>query len=364
MAAGIAQGQYLAPNDYAIIVGINRYRTGVAAPLMGAVNDAKLFHEWAIRSDGGGLNPDNAKLFLSPDNGRLYPSREDIETEIMGFYEQGFQTTQQVGRRLYLFMAGHGIAPPDGNDCSLIAANSFANPYWVLQGGLTADRIRKQPFFQEVVLFMACCRDVDGSAPFLSGLPTVGQPLPNSKYLHGMAVKWAKRAVEKELPDPFGRAVPPLWQSVFSHALIKGLISAVDDNGQVTSFSLKNFVRKQVQALLPPDDNRPPDFTLDDTIPPIVFRDASAAAAGDPSAAVPATRTTSGLTQVEINFSGAATEFEVLDGADLRKLDPPMKRTATGTVKVYLKPSLYVFRAPGRQLVPASVLGEATSVTI
>lgn len=362
MAAGIAGGQHLAPDDHAIIVGINRYRTGIAAPLMGAVNDAKLFHEWATSPEGGGLNPANAKLILSPNDGPFVPSpsRDEIETEIREFYERGFLTGQPVGRRLYLFMAGHGIAPPDGNDCSLITANSYANPYWVVQGGFTADRIRKQPFFEEVVLFMACCRDVDGSTQS-NGLPGVGQPLPNSKYLHGMAVKWAKRAIEKQLPDPFGRAVPPLWQSVFAHALIKGLISAVDDNGQVTSFSLKNFVRKQVQALLPPNDNRPPDFALDDTIPPIVFR---AVAGTEAAAEVPAALTTSGLTPVEINFSGAATEFEVLDGADLRKLDPPMEQTATGTVKVYLKPGLYVFRAPGRQSVPARVLGEATSVTI
>jgi|EndMetStandDraft_5_1072996.scaffolds.fasta_scaffold65051_2 Caspase domain len=363
MAVGIAQGQYLAPNDHAIIVGINRYRTGVAAPLNGAVNDAKLFREWAIRPDGGGLNPDNVTLILSPDNGPFVPSRDEIETEIRQFYERGFETGQPVGRRLYLFMAGHGIAPPDGNDCSLITANSFASPYWVVQGGLTADRIRKQPFFEEVVLFMACCRDVNGSAPFLSGLPEAGQPLQNSKYLHGMAVKWAKRAIEKELPNPFDRA-QLLWQSVFSHALIKGLMSAIDDNGEVTSLSLKNFVRKQVQALLPPDDNRPPDFALDDTIPPIVFREAArTAAASSPGAQESARHAASGLTPVEIN-AGAATDIEVLDGASLNKLDPPMEKTATGTVKVYLKPGLYVFRAPGQQLVPVRVLGEATSVTI
>jgi hypothetical protein len=421
MAGDATAGPYVAPDDYAIVVGINRYRTGIDA-LQGAVNDATLFHEWAIDPDGGGLDPTHAKLIVSPSQGPYDPSREDIETEIMGFYERANETGRRIGRRLYLFMAGHGVAPPDGNDCSLIAANSFANPYWALQGVLTADRVRKQPFFVEVVLFMACCRDVDGSAPSYSGLPGAGQPLPNSNYLHGMAVKWAKRAIEKELPHPFYPAKPSLWQSVFSHALLKGLRSAVDDEGRVTSLSLKNFVRKQVQALLPPDDNRPPDFFLDDSNPPIVFRDVAhtqatapdpngppaaitsgraapapngpgdptpgsgapgarmggvvtpgrtrrgisseGASAESPPRTADATLAGSGLTPVEIILPDAATTFEVLDGDGLAKLDPPMERTATGTFKVYLKPSLYVFRVPGRQPIPARVLGEAFSVTI
>ena len=112
---------------------------------------------------------------------------------------------------------------------------------------------------------MACCRDVNTSATYCN-LPLPGEPLKDSTYLHGLAVKWAKRAVEKELPHPTDPAKPPLWQSVFSYALLKSLGTAFDDDGHVTSLSLKNTVKALVTTLLPPDDNRPPQFFMDDDL--------------------------------------------------------------------------------------------------
>ena len=405
-----------APNDYAVIVGINRYRSedGIE-PLKGAVNDAKLFREWIVDPNGGGLDPDpkseRVVLITSPEDGPLAPNRDTIEDQIQTFYQKAASGMRPVGRRLYLFMAGHGVNPIEGpgDDCSLIAANSFINSLRVLTGRVTAQRILKQPMFQEVVLFMACCRDVDGSASF-SGLPMPGDPLPDSKYLHGLAVKWAKRAVERELPHPTDPTKAPLWQSVFSHALLKGLTTAFDDQGNITSLSLRNFVKLQVQSLLPPNDNRPPQFFMDEDLPPIVFKSRPAMAAapipgpvvqpapgvGGPAPppagpapapaaepapprlragtrrgaarpaepAVAAPPAPAPLTPVKITLSGGATEFDTLDGETLAKLDPPVEIVADGTFTVFLKPSLYAFRVPGRQAKPVSVLGEAISVEL
>jgi len=72
----------------------------------------------------------------------------------------------------------------------------------------------------------------------------------------------------------------------------------------------------------------------------------------------------SGLIPIEITLSGGANAFDVLDGENLVKFDPPMERTATGTLKVYLKPGLYAIRVPGRQPTPMRVLGEAFGVTV
>lgn len=407
------------PDDYAIIVGINRYRSedGIE-PLKGAVNDARLFCEWLVDPDGGGLDPDpksgRVALITSPEDGPLAPNRDAIEDQIQTFYQKAASGARPVGRRLYLFMAGHGVNPSEGpgDDCSLVAANSFINSLRVLTGRVTAQRILQQPMFHEVVLFMACCRDVDASASF-SGLPMPGEPLPDSNYLHGLAVKWAKRALEKELPHPTDPAKPPLWQSVFSHALLKGLTSAFDDQGKITSRSLKDFVKLQVQALLPPGDNRPPQFFMDDEAPPIVFKSRPAAAAapipgpvpqpapggGGPAPAPagpgpvpiaesvrPRTRgalrrtvapapppvaappppvpVPAGLIAVKITLSGGGGAFETLDGETLAKLDPPVEAVAANTFRVFLKPSLYAFRIPGGEAKPVSVLGEATSVEL
>src|SRR4051812_36763407 len=119
MSANAAESTFPAPDDYAVIVGINRYRPGID-PLRGAVNDANLFYRWVTDASGGGLNPVNVKLIVSPTEGGYEPRVSDIENEIMLFYDRLWNTGRKVGRRLYLFMAGHGIAPPDGNDCSLV----------------------------------------------------------------------------------------------------------------------------------------------------------------------------------------------------------------------------------------------------
>jgi hypothetical protein len=392
------------PKDYAIIVGIDRYRSGGIDSLQGAVNDASLFYDWIVDPAGGGLDPANATLFTSPAAGPFAPDRNAIEDQLLlTVYQEMLKGVRPVGRRLYLFMAGHGVAPSDGDDCSLVGADSFINSLRVLTGRMTADRILRQPMFQEVVLFMSCCRDVNGSATYCN-LPAPGDPLPNSTYLHGLAVKWAKKALEKQLPHPTDPTKPPLWQSVFSHALIKGLNSAFDDGGRVTSQSLRGFVKQQVVDLLPPGNNTLPQFFLDEDLAPIVFNSRPPAAAApiveqtvptppgprsilaetapavestrpplrgsraprgavqpaQPAAAAPP----AGLIPVKVTLSGGATTFEALDGETLAKLDPPMETLAAGTFRVFLKPSLYAFRVPGGQAKPVSVLGEAISVEL
>jgi hypothetical protein len=88
MAANQAAG-FSAPDDHAVIVGINRYRSDEGIePLKGAVNDALLFREWLIDPDGGGLDPDNVELFTSPDDGPLAPNRDIIEDKIQTFYQK------------------------------------------------------------------------------------------------------------------------------------------------------------------------------------------------------------------------------------------------------------------------------------
>jgi hypothetical protein len=406
--AGNQAAVFSAPDDHAIIVGINRYRSdqGIGS-LNGAVNDALLFREWLIDPDGGGLDPAHVTLFISPEDGSFAPSREVIEDQILGtFYQKRSEGVRPVGRRLYLFMAGHGVATADGDECSLVAANSFIDPLRVLSGRMAADRIRKQPMFQEVVLFMACCRDVGVNPAVHCGLPPPGEMLnKNSTFLHGLAVQWDKKALEKQLPhptDPHNK--PKLWQSVFSYALLQGLRSAFDDDGNITSLSLKRVVKEQVKALLPPDDNTPPEFFLDENKPMIVFKARPAAPAagpvaqppapgGPPAAAVgpesaPALESArprlrggprravdpvqpaavaappAGLTPVNITLSGGATVFETLDGETLAALNPPVETVAAGTFRVFLKPSLYAFRVPGREAKPVSVLGEAISVEL
>src|SRR4051812_4792408 len=49
--------------DFAVVVGVEGYPH--FQPLRGAASDARSFHAWLVAADGGGLQPDNAKLILS-----------------------------------------------------------------------------------------------------------------------------------------------------------------------------------------------------------------------------------------------------------------------------------------------------------
>src|SRR5262245_46515021 len=98
--AGVPAG-YREPTDYAIVVGINDYNTGIPA-LQGAINDARLFRHWLVDENGGGLDPSNVTFICSvnPSNGR--PLREEIEDAILRYYTYQNETGRPRGRRLYM----------------------------------------------------------------------------------------------------------------------------------------------------------------------------------------------------------------------------------------------------------------------
>jgi hypothetical protein len=47
LGAAAEQGPFAAPDDHAIVVGINHYRDGFPR-LEGCINDADLFQEWLL----------------------------------------------------------------------------------------------------------------------------------------------------------------------------------------------------------------------------------------------------------------------------------------------------------------------------
>jgi hypothetical protein len=114
-------GGFNNPDDYAVVVGINRYRAGFV-PLQGSVNDAKLFVKWLTRPDGGGLDPKNIKCLTTPDDETFRPIRDEIEDELIQLYERRNRQSAPLGRRLYLFFSGHGVGEDD--ECALITANA------------------------------------------------------------------------------------------------------------------------------------------------------------------------------------------------------------------------------------------------
>jgi hypothetical protein len=310
------------------------------------VNDANLFEQWLLDANGGGLKPGNVKKIVSPANGTFRPIRDEIEDEIISLYAERNNQTKPLGRRLYLYFSGHGIAPGDGDECALVMANSYASPWRAFPGRMAANRVLNYPMFKEVVLIMDCCREVPGAALPELNLPAGSERLADANFLHAFASKWEARAAEKELPSPFDDGSPPNWHGVFTHTLIKGLRTATDETGLITAKSLKDYVRRAVQDLLPAEDNRRPEFLPEEC--PIVFGRGT-------------------LTSVTVRLRPGFNSFQVLDGSNLALIQPPTTKINASTYSVKLRPGSYVFRAIDQQggspaPTPVQVLTEAQDV--
>jgi hypothetical protein len=166
----------MAADDYAIIAGLNFY-PGIC-DLEGAENDARAFKSWVLSQQ---VPSQRVKTILSsafarpglmpPGHPRALPAimsaRPDVQQLVKEFDllvnlsdAQVHSTARgpRIGRRLYVFLAGHGFVPDwEEQITALLAANATrgvpahvaARFYqrWFIETGV----------FDEVLLFMDCC---------------------------------------------------------------------------------------------------------------------------------------------------------------------------------------------------------------
>lgn len=155
------------PEDHAIIVGLTRYPE--LNPLEGAELDAIDFHQWVTDAGGGGVAPANARRILSseypvpPDASPSTPTEDAIEGAFEKLWKRG-QKQGRFGGRLYVFFAGHGLCPtengiPRTDEAALLTANAAEGRFHHVAGRVYADYFKAAAFFDEVVLFMDCCRE-------------------------------------------------------------------------------------------------------------------------------------------------------------------------------------------------------------
>jgi hypothetical protein len=340
---------YVNPTDRAIVVGIEHYLDGIPT-LRGCINDCDLFCHWLTDARGGGLDPARIDYFVS-DPGDDKPIRDEVEDLMIGFIDSFNQTVQPIGRRLYIFLSGHGVAaqPPHDQECAIVMPNARQLALRALLGSVTARYIRQTSLFDEVMLVMDCCRELNGLVRATTDLPAGADAQPRP-WLEILATRWGSTAAERELPDPFGRPGPPSWQGVLTHALLKGLMFAGDANGQVTAHSLKPYVRKTVEEILGSEDTRKPQIRFDEDVDPMTF---------GPQRTVPVT----------IALAPGSQGFEVRHGAGLALVPVVPAVGSDGRTRVFLPPGLYAFRgldAAGQptSTVPRTVLEGEVHVTL
>jgi hypothetical protein len=266
--------------DRAVVVGISHYPGGFL-PLQGPVLDAFDFNAWLLEPTGGGLTDDQVRLITTPfpPPGDLKTARP-VEHEIQEAFDELDDLAQRnggngqgprVGRRLYLYFSGHGLAPANvvrRYETAVLMANANERRLgYHIPGRGYADWFHASGFFDEVLLFMDCCREgvrtVSVRDPHFDSWPTGAWP---ARGFYAFGTRWLGRARERYFADL------KQTRGVFTRALTAGLRGAARDplTGAVTTSTLRDYLFRSMRTFLDPADLAAPDVPKEpdcDTVP-------------------------------------------------------------------------------------------------
>lgn len=198
--------------DFGVVVGIEHYP--YFRSLHGAANDARAFRDWLQDKRGGGLDPDNVRLVLS-DPERETPAQDEIDREFVAV----LKAAQVLGgaRRLYFYFSGHGAMNPDRmrNDVLLLLTRwSECLVRLALSTDLYSSTLCSAGLFEEVVIFIDCCRSISASVVGLEPLFVSGWGPPACATQKFLAYATEARNPAFECPDS-GQ-----WHGIFTQCLL------------------------------------------------------------------------------------------------------------------------------------------------
>jgi hypothetical protein len=218
--------------DYAMVIGIDRYEDPSLQRLGGAGKDARAFIKWLETPSSDGTFDDSRIIKRVP--------KADYSDVRRAFLEliRKVKDVQGTGRRLYIFVAGHGSGQKIGN--ALVYSSEHSQDgdacFDVVDAAMKLGAI-----FREIVLFVDCCRSF---TPDVQPLP-IPLPLPLKAghralqfHFHCFACRINELAEERRVKGGF--------RGVFSRHLLDALSgnvdSAVDYEGRVTALSLMRYL--------------------------------------------------------------------------------------------------------------------------
>jgi len=257
--------------DHAVVIGITRYPD--LGNLQGPELDALDFAKWLEHDAPQTLPKENIRLVLTSKfpNDLRKPTTEQVDEAFTEIVDLPLGPNGLAGDRLYMYMAGHGFSPTIEDAALLMANAAKGKTGFHIPGRPYANWFRRAKRFDEVVLFMDCCRENHSRAPLKS--PPWDDQVAGalSRSCYGFATDWSRAARE----GPFGK--PPEVRGRFTVALMEGLRGAAanPDTKALTGTSLKEFV---LNALTKPTDTngelQEPKFEVDDHNE-VVFRAAT-----------------------------------------------------------------------------------------
>lgn len=258
------------PNDHhrAVIVGIDHYPD--IGNLQCARRDAEAFKKWLLDATGGDVPEANIETILAdlPAGTKARyatPKTEDIHYAIRDAFEKADAAAKidalTWGKsRLYLFFAGHGVAPK-AKDAALLAANAEKS---MLGFHVSCDALssffQEDRHFQEVVIFADCCRDdvsskVDPAFPPWNYNGNVGGESARVLFLCGALP--SRQAYEEQDGPEIER------RGHFTRCLLEALYNRDGGNTTKTGSELKSEV-KGLLANLGKEDLKSQAIGVDD----------------------------------------------------------------------------------------------------
>jgi hypothetical protein len=260
-------------NHHAIVIGIRDY--GSLKPrLEGPEADADAFIHWLESADGGHVPAKNIRSVLSSsfDNSKLadafgyqpnFTAMRRPFFELMALTAANSMQVPRVGARLYIYLSGHGITPridptTGTNQSGLLAADCLENVnYDSVAGHAYAEWFRLSHAFDEILLFMDCCRtDRPEVPPAVITTPIVlgGRP-DDVRVFYAWATQWDSRSWEQQL------GTPPRSRGVFTFALLEALSKGpADAQGRLTTEGVVGYLAVRVPALRQDAEAQAPKF--------------------------------------------------------------------------------------------------------
>lgn len=252
-------GEDARKRDYAIIVGVTRYPRlsldGASADLKGPINDAKKVRAWIESDEGGGVPSCHVKYVIreSPVAGTPDPTRDAVVQAFIDMYARCYPNgpneapEMPLGRRLYVYVSGHGLAA-DLDHGALLCSNSSNNGYSTVAPYASIKAFRQQGFFEQFVVWFDGCMNWAGLEP--EPINYVPRPTRDWGELGPVFVAYAAKPRLKavESPDENGEV-----GGVFTRTLLAGLEGrAVDTRtGQIEGSDLQKYLWNAMPDYMP-----------------------------------------------------------------------------------------------------------------
>jgi uncharacterized caspase-like protein len=255
-------------DHYAIVVGLSSY-PGLAQPpeppadLKGPGNDADAVADWLKSPTGGDLPPENVKVIKSPgvaaSAADAEPSRDEIEKAFVWLEDIATENRKRnqwrVGRRLYVYMSGHGFSPRRNHGC-LFAANATTRFGYHVYPSSWLEWFQDAEYFSEFVLWMDCCMNrMSTLPPSVAPAQPLNKPAAAGPTFIAFAAQRPLKAVERAIAEDGGQ-----FHGVFTWTLLQGLQGAAADGfGMVTGRSLADWLRNAQRSRMDKRDLDDPD---------------------------------------------------------------------------------------------------------